>query len=166
MKNLSAIILLFIANSISGIAQGISMIAIPWYFARQNEMEQIWIGLYPYEYYSHLLGTLQRNFYRSNTIEKTYFPGHHNQSQQSDPLLNCWILAIKMSSLPWFLVAFVFMFTFFNYNVHYPNPICICAGNYRSEDIMEGLPLMIEIQGQLIKCFGRSGCRLYLLRRS
>ena len=32
MKNSNAIILLFTANIISGLAQGISMIAIPWYF--------------------------------------------------------------------------------------------------------------------------------------
>ena len=33
MKNKQAITLLFIANIISGFAQGISMLAIPWYFA-------------------------------------------------------------------------------------------------------------------------------------
>ena len=33
MKNKRAITLLFIANIISGFAQGISMLAIPWYFA-------------------------------------------------------------------------------------------------------------------------------------
>ena len=32
MKNKQAITLLFISNIISGFAQGISMIAIPWYF--------------------------------------------------------------------------------------------------------------------------------------
>ena len=34
--NRKAIILLFLANAISGIAQGISMIAIPWYFAQKD----------------------------------------------------------------------------------------------------------------------------------
>ena len=34
MKNKQAIILLFAANIISGLAQGISMIAIPWYFVK------------------------------------------------------------------------------------------------------------------------------------
>ena len=32
MKNKQAIVLLFLSNIISGFAQGISMIAIPWYF--------------------------------------------------------------------------------------------------------------------------------------
>ena len=40
MKNLQAILLLFVANSISAIAQGISMIAIPWYFALNERMPQ------------------------------------------------------------------------------------------------------------------------------
>ena len=34
MKNKQAITLLFISNIISGFAQGISMIAIPWYFVK------------------------------------------------------------------------------------------------------------------------------------
>jgi len=38
MKNLQALLLLFLANSISAVAQGISMIAIPWYFAELNQM--------------------------------------------------------------------------------------------------------------------------------
>ena len=38
MKNLRAVLLLFVANSISAIAQGISMIAVPWYFALNDEM--------------------------------------------------------------------------------------------------------------------------------
>ena len=32
MRNKRTIIILFISNIISGFAQGISMIAIPWYF--------------------------------------------------------------------------------------------------------------------------------------
>ena len=40
MKNVTAIILLFIANSISGLAQGISMLAIPWYFVKGGQMSQ------------------------------------------------------------------------------------------------------------------------------
>ena len=32
MNNRNAILLLFLANTISGISQGICMIAIPWYF--------------------------------------------------------------------------------------------------------------------------------------
>ena len=35
MKNRQAISLLFLSNIISGFAQGISMIAIPWYFVDQ-----------------------------------------------------------------------------------------------------------------------------------
>ena len=38
MKNLRAVGLLFLANTISAIAQGISMIAVPWYFALNEEM--------------------------------------------------------------------------------------------------------------------------------
>ena len=38
MKNFQAIVLLFLANTISGVAQGISMIAIPWHFSQNGDM--------------------------------------------------------------------------------------------------------------------------------
>ena len=39
MKNLSTILLLFLANTISSVAQGISLIAIPWYFMQRGESD-------------------------------------------------------------------------------------------------------------------------------
>ena len=35
-KNRKALLLIYIANTISGFAQGISMLAIPWHFAKQD----------------------------------------------------------------------------------------------------------------------------------
>ena len=40
MKNKQAIYLLFLSNIISGFAQGISMIAIPWYFIEIVEQSE------------------------------------------------------------------------------------------------------------------------------
>ena len=42
MKNRKAIYLLFLANIISGMAQGISMLAIPWYFAEVSRTDFFW----------------------------------------------------------------------------------------------------------------------------
>src|SRR3990167_6701926 len=36
-RNKSALFLLYTANSISGFAQGISMLSIPWYFAKNQQ---------------------------------------------------------------------------------------------------------------------------------
>ena len=46
MKNKRAIILLFIANIISGLAQGISMIAIPWYFVEVVSRPEVFASAY------------------------------------------------------------------------------------------------------------------------
>ena len=46
MKNKQAIYLLFLANIISGIAQGISMIAIPWYFVKIVSRPDVFANAY------------------------------------------------------------------------------------------------------------------------
>ena len=46
MQNKQAITLLFIANIISGFAQGISMIAIPWYFVKIVERPEMFASAY------------------------------------------------------------------------------------------------------------------------
>ena len=46
MQNRQAIILLFIANIISGLAQGISMIAIPWYFVEVVSRPEVFASAY------------------------------------------------------------------------------------------------------------------------
>ena len=46
MKNKQAIYLLFLSNIISGLAQGISMIAIPWYFVEIVDRPHIFSSSY------------------------------------------------------------------------------------------------------------------------
>ena len=36
-SNARALFLLFTANAVSGFSQGLTMLAIPWYFAKQNQ---------------------------------------------------------------------------------------------------------------------------------
>ncbi|MEM8907894.1 MAG: MFS transporter, partial [Bacteroidota bacterium] len=118
MKNVRAIILLFIANSISGLAQGISMLAIPWYFAKEEQMAQFGliyvltniIALFwvPYS------GTFIDRFNRKHIfLVLTVVCG--------SLLFLTAGFGFWQQSLPWYMVAMVFMMTFFNYNIHYPN---------------------------------------------
>lgn len=118
MKNLKAIILLFLANTISGIAQGISMIAIPWYFSQTNDMGRFGlvygistlISLFwvPYS------GTLVDRFNRKHIFQAiTVVSGSFT--------LGIALYGLQQGVLPWHLIAAVFVFTFFNYNIHYPN---------------------------------------------
>ena len=117
MKNRSAIIILFLANTISGIAQGISMLAIPWYFAQNNLMGRfalvyiltnvIAIFWVPYA------GTLVDKYDRKHVfLAVTAIAG--------TLLFIISGVGFANDGLPWWMVALVFMLTFFNYNIHYP----------------------------------------------
>jgi MFS family permease len=46
VKNKQAITLLFLANIISGLAQGISMVAIPWYFVKVVARPEVFANAY------------------------------------------------------------------------------------------------------------------------
>jgi len=117
MKNLKAVLLLFLANSISAIAQGISMIAVPWYFALNNEM-----GLFALIFLATTFISIFWSPYGGTLIDrynrKTIFLG-------LCVVTGALLFAISglgfyqghLSSL-W--VGLVFMITFLNYNLHFP----------------------------------------------
>ncbi|MFK8101765.1 MAG: MFS transporter [Saprospiraceae bacterium] len=158
MKNFSAIILLFIANSISGIAQGISMIAIPWYFTAEGALEQygviyvitslislIWV---PYS------GTFIDRFNRKKIyMVVTLVCG--------SLLLSIALLGYYWGALPWYMVALVFMITFFNYNIHYPNLYAFIQ-EITEKEYYGKVTSYIEIQGQLSSVFA-GACAAMLL---
>ncbi len=145
MKNRSAVLLLLLANTVSGIAQGISMIAIPWYFAKQDMMSQFGL-VYMFTtalaiFWSPYCGTLIDRFNRKYIfLALTAIVG----------LLVASIagLGFYWGTLPWYLVAAVFTLTFLDYNLHYP---CVYAF---AQEISEprhygSMTSYIEVQGQL-----------------
>ena len=146
MKNKQAIFLLFLANIISGIAQGISMIAIPWYFVKIVSRPEVFAN-------SYLLITFLTLFWGlyAGTLIDRY------SRKKLFVIINvvCGILigAIAfygnyISSLPDILVILVFGITIFNYNVHYPN--LYAFGQEITEPKNYGkLNSYIEVQGQV-----------------
>ncbi len=146
MKNKQAIFLLFLANIISGIAQGISMIAIPWYFVKIVSRPEVFAN-------SYLLITFLTLFWGlyAGTLIDRY------SRKKLFVIINvvCGILigAIAfygnyVSSLPDILVILVFGITIFNYNVHYPN--LYAFGQEITEPKNYGkLNSYIEVQGQV-----------------
>jgi len=146
VKNKQAIFLLFLANIISGIAQGISMIAIPWYFVKIVSRPEVFAN-------SYLLITFLTLFWGlyAGTLIDRY------SRKKLFVIINvvCGILigAIAfygnyVSSLPDILVILVFGITIFNYNVHYPN--LYAFGQEITEPKNYGkLNSYIEVQGQV-----------------
>ena len=146
MKNKQTVFLLFLSNIISGIAQGISMIAIPWYFVKIVSRPEVFANSYLLITFLTLFwglyaGTLIDRYSRKKLfviinivcgvlIGAIAFYGHYN------------------SSLPDFLVILVFGITIFNYNVHYPN--LYAFGQEITEPKNYGkLNSYIEVQGQV-----------------
>ncbi|MEC7646232.1 MAG: MFS transporter [Bacteroidota bacterium] len=146
MKNKQAISLLFLANIISGIAQGISMIAIPWYFVKIVSRPEVFAN-------SYLLITFLTLFWGlyAGTLIDRY------SRKRLFIIINiiCGILigsiafyGMQIVYLPDLFVVFVFGITIFNYNVHYPN--LYAFGQEITEPKNYGrLNSYIEVQGQV-----------------
>ena len=148
MKNKNAIFLLFLSNIVSGLAQGISMLAIPWYFAQISETNFFWFW-----YLVITALTLFWGIYAGTLVDRY-------SRKRIFIILNLICGAIigcigfygmyynLASDFPKILVVFVFGITIFNYNVHYPN--LYAFGQEITERKNYGkLNSYIEIQGQV-----------------
>ncbi len=146
MKNLRAIILLFLANSISGCAQGISMIAIPWYFVDILEQpalfSQVYLGVTLIAVVWGLYaGTLVDRFNRKHLFVAENIFGVF------------WVggvaaIGFLLGEVPTFLAALVFATTFLIYNIHYPT-LYAFAQEITEREHYGRITSWLEIQGQL-----------------
>ena len=145
MKNQQAIILLFISNIISGLAQGISMIAIPWYFIEIIDKPEY----FAYSYIVITSLTLFWGIYAGSIIDR--------YSRKKIFILTNLICGLFIGSIAIYgynnnylselLVVSVFAITIFNYNIHYPN--LYAFGQEITEKKNYGkLNSYIEVQGQ------------------
>lgn len=118
MKNKKALIILFIANGVAGFAQGITMLAIPWYFAKMEASSfymlcyagvtaaSLFWGLYA--------GALVDGFNRKDVFLGTNFI--------AGMIVLCIAsLGFKEEVLANWLIIAVFTSTFFGFYIHYPN---------------------------------------------
>ncbi|MEM6843274.1 MAG: MFS transporter [Bacteroidota bacterium] len=138
------LLLLFTANGISGFAQGITMLAVPWYFAQQGESSQFNL-LYGIITFITLLwgltaGTIVDRFNRkgvfllTNTVEATI-------------LLLVAGYGFYSGDLSSWLIIGVFATTIFGFYLHYPN-LYAFAHEMSSEDEYSKVTSAIEIVGQ------------------
>jgi len=126
LKNKKALLILFLANGISGFAQGITMLSIPWYFAGQNETP-----LFNVFYALVTLGSLFWGLYAGALVDgfnrKDVFLG--TNFIEGLIVLSIASLGFKLfaspelsdHALPTSLIVLVFATTFFGYIIHYPN---------------------------------------------
>lgn len=158
MKNIGAIRLLLVANFISGIAQGISMISIPAYFARTDQSN--WFNI-AYAiitcvslFWSLYGGTLIDKYNRKNIfIALNIFNG----------VAIGGIAYLESMNLGYtnYWAAAVFALTFWNYNLHYP---CFYAfmQEITEKKNYNKIASYIEVQSQLASALAGAGAALLL----
>jgi MFS family permease len=150
LKNKKALYLLLSANGISHFAQGISMLAIPWYFAKYLNATSTFAAIYSIATFLTLFwgiyaGTLIDRFPRKNIF-----------------LAICGVSAFVLlcistygyisGTVPMLLVATVFCFTVFNYNIHYPTLYAFGQEITEKENYSKTNSLL-EVIGQSINVF-------------
>jgi len=158
VKNLRSIILLFIANTISGMAQGISMLAIPWYFARAGDMDQFAIVYILTNVVSFIwvpfAGVLTDRFDRRKIFLVISVTG-------GLILGSIALIGHLNGALPWWAVASAFMLTFFNYNIHYPN-LYAFVQEITEPEYYGRITSALEIQGQVTTMLAGAGAAMLL----
>ena len=135
------------ANAISHFAQGISMLAIPWYFAKHLGASSTFASIYSVATFITLFwglyaGTLIDRFPRKNIFLSIC-------GISALVLLTVSALGFAWGEIPMVGVAFVFCFTLFNYNIHYPTLYAFGQEITEKENYSKTNSLL-EVMGQSI----------------
>ena len=145
MRNQKAIIQLFIANIISGIAQGITMIAIPWYFVKTGNMATFGM-IYMLSncislFWSPYAGTLIDKYNRKKLFLYICL------TVGTLELLICG-LGFYTGGLNLFAIGSVFVLTSLNFNIHYTN-LYAFSQEIVEKDFFKKITSYLEIAGQI-----------------
>ncbi len=144
MKNRRALILLFIANIISGAAQGISMIAVPWYFATIESMQ--WFA---YAYIAVNIVSLFWVPYAGSLVDRYDRKRVFLVVNLATGFLMISIASIGYfyGALHWTFIAAAFCLTFLNYNIHY-TALYALVQEISEQKYYSRISSYLEIQGQ------------------
>jgi MFS family permease len=145
LKNKKALYLLIAANAVSGFAQGISMLAIPWYFSDILNQSSTFGAIYGIATFLTLfwglyVGTLVDRYPRKRIFLLITLAG-------SLIIGSIALTGFILGDIPTALIGAVFCVTIFIYNVHYPT--LYAFGQEITEKVNYGkMNSIIEIQGQ------------------
>ncbi|MCC5920550.1 MAG: MFS transporter [Cyclobacteriaceae bacterium] len=144
MKNRQALALLFTANGVSGFAQGISMLSIPWYFAREGMSSDFNIA-----YATITFLTLFWGLYSGSLVDRF--------NRKRVFLATNGIECLVVGSVALFgfingglepaLILIVFAVTIMGYHMHYPNLYAFVQQITKAENYTRATSY-IEVVGQ------------------
>lgn len=145
MKNKKALILLFLANTITGISQGISLIAIPWFIANEMGKPSLYGALFFTStliavFWGPYAGALVDRYDRKNVMLAIQSIGFVLVAG-----LALWGFIIGKTTL--IMAAGVFLVTKIIYNIHYPN-LYAFAQEITEPKYYGRITSWLEIQGQ------------------
>jgi len=159
LKNTRALILLFLANSVSGFAQGITMIAIPWYFTDILKIPGTFGVIYFFVTIASMIWSLYGGILVDKHNRKTLFIW---QNVIGSVLIGAIALyGFSTGIVPAALAAVAFMLTIFVYNIHYPNLYAFAQEISDPKDYGK-ITSYIEIQGQATTMIA-GACAAFLL---
>jgi len=145
MKNKQTIILLFIANIISGFAQGITMLAIPWYFTKVFSMESFFALVYATTTFICIFWGLYAGVIVDKYSRKKVFLILNLIS--GIIVTSIALIGYKNGNIPIPLIVAVFSMMLLNFNVHYPNLYAFCQELTKKKDYKK-ITSYLEIAGQ------------------
>jgi len=150
LENKNAVILLFAANTISGLAQGLTMFAIPWFIINTlNEPAIFGVIYFGVTFLSLIWGTyaggLIDRFNRKNLFVYQNLTG-------CVILTLAALLGFYLDNTSLGVASIVFMFTIFIYNIHFPNLYAFVQEISETENYGK-ITSYIEIQGQVTIVF-------------
>ena len=158
MNRRQSLALLFTANGISGFAQGITMLSIPWYFARQGASSDFNLiyGIITAVtiFWGLTAGTIVDRFNRKRVFLI-------NNAVEGGILLSVACYGLGTGSVPTELIILVFTVTVFGFYLHYPN-LYAFAHEITTADEYTKVTSAIEIVGQSTNVLAGAGAALLL----
>ena len=143
-KNKQALALIYIANTISGFAQGISMLAIPWHFAQQNLTADfnIYYAIITFLTlaWSPNAGAIVDRFNRKGVFLTTNII-------EGVVVSTIAFIGINQGGVSTILVVLVFLVTVLGYHIHYPN-LYAFAQEITPKDKYTSVASSLEVVGQ------------------
>ena len=160
MKNKRAIILLLTANAVSGFAQGLSILSIPWYFVSVLDMSRFYGILFSVVtfctlFWSLYAGTMVDKYDRKRIFQWINIIGFLFMSVVA-------LYGYANGEVPVIGLCLAFAFTVFVFNIHYPSTYAFVQeitekGNYGKYNSL------LEIQGQATSAFAGFAIAMFLV---
>lgn len=158
MNRRQSLALLFTANGISGFAQGITMLSVPWYFAQQGSSSDFNLiyGVITVAtvFWGLTAGTIVDRFNRKRVFLT-------NNAVEGGVILSVAAYGLWSGGLPTALIILVFTITIFGFYLHYPN-LYAFAHEITTEGEYTKVTSAIEIVGQSTNVLAGAGAALLL----